>query len=371
MTEQWYSPDAVFDGQHLVQNGHVLLGENSVLDIAPSLPQGAKSTRLSGTVTPGFVDLQVNGGGGVLFNATPSAEGIASIAAAHRRFGTVAIFPTVITDAPEVLAAAVDAALAARGQKGFAGLHIEGPHIDPVRRGTHAEEFIRPLDDTTIAHVEALRRAGIPTIITLAPEQASGAQISRLCQSGAIVSIGHSGGTAQAARDALAAGASCFTHLFNAMSPMTSRAAGMVGAAINSEAYVGMICDGIHVSDEMLALAIRARPVADHMFLVSDAMPTVGGPDHFDLYGQRISVQNGALVNASGNLAGAHISQREGVARLVKKLGSSIEMALRMAITVPAQLIALPELATLKGRAIDDVILLNANLDDHRLLADV
>jgi N-acetylglucosamine-6-phosphate deacetylase len=250
----------------------------------------------------------VNGGGDCLLNDTPTLAGMETIAAAHRRLGTVAILPTLITAPPEVLDRAAEAALAARGRPGLVGLHIEGPHIAPARRGTHAAEFIRPFDQRTLTVVRRLREGGVPVMITLAPEAAQPAQIAELAATGAVVSLGHTDATAEQVRAALAAGAGCFTHLFNAMSQMQNRAAGVVGAAINSAAPAGFICDGIHVADEMLSLAIRARPVPDAMFLVSDAMPTVGGSDRFTLYGREIRVSEGRLINAEGSLAGAHVT---------------------------------------------------------------
>jgi N-acetylglucosamine-6-phosphate deacetylase len=285
-----------------------------------------------------------------------------AIAAAHRRFGTVAILPTVITDRPEVLAQVAKAALAAKGRAGILGLHIEGPHIALARRGTHAADWVRPMDAATIAIVKDLRHAGIAVMITLAPEAATLAQIAELAAMGAVVSLGHSDATAGKALAALAAGATCFTHLFNAMSPMLGRSPGMVGAAITSDAYAGIICDGIHVANDMVGLAIRARPVADRMFLVSDAMPTVGGPDHFALYGQEVRLVEGRLLNAEGALAGAHLTMAQAVARLVGVVGVDLAAALRMAVTVPAQVIGMPDLAQIAGRDAADLLVLDAEL---------
>lgn len=371
MTVQWIIPDAVFDGARLHRGMAVQTDGTRVVALSYDIPSGAAVLRKAGIIAPGFIDLQVNGGGGVLLNQAPTAAGMQAIAAAHRTFGTVAILPTVITDAPEVLARVVDAAIAARGAAGIAGLHIEGPHISEVRRGTHAAKFVRAMDEATIAQVSHLRAAGIAVMITVAPEAVTAAQIAQLAALGAVVSIGHSDADAQQTCAALAAGATCFTHLFNAMSQMTSRAPGVVGAAINSHAYVGFICDGVHVADEMLGLALRARPVADRMFLVSDAMPTVGGPDHFEIYGETISVRDGRLVNQEGNLAGAHITQLEGVARLITHLDVTPEEALRMAITIPAKVIGQDHLATLKGRALHDVIMLDASYRGAPLLSTV
>ncbi|MCF2905223.1 N-acetylglucosamine-6-phosphate deacetylase [Octadecabacter sp. CECT 8868] len=360
MTDTWIAPDQLFDGTTLHDGLAVRVQDRKVTEIAP-VPRSALAFR--GTLTPGFVDLQVNGGGGVMVNSTPTPDGLKSIAAAHRGLGTVAILPTVITDHPDVLDQAASAAVAAFGQDGIIGLHIEGPHISLARRGTHSADFIRDLDDRTIDVIAGLHAAGMPVKITLAPEAAQMAQISALVTMGAIVSLGHTDASAQTITNAIKAGATCGTHLFNAMSQMTGRAPGAVGALINSDCHIGVICDGHHVSNEMLALAIRARPCPDRMFLVSDAMATVGGPDHFDLYGDTITVMDGKLVNSEGNLAGAHVSQAQGVQRLVRDVGLGLQAALRMAVTTPATFIGRPDLATIIGREIGDVILLSPSLD--------
>lgn len=352
----WLCPDRVFDGARLRTGLGLRIEDGRVTQLAPASPE---MQTVPGTVTPGYVDLQVNGGGDCLLNDEPTPEGMARIAAAHRRMGTVAILPTLITDAPEVLDRAAGAAIAAKGRSGLIGLHIEGPHISRARRGTHLARHIRPLDRRTIDVVRDLRAEGVPVMITLAPEAAEPAQIAELAATGAVVSLGHSDASAADTRAALDAGARCFTHLFNAMSQMQNREAGVVGAAINSAAHAGIICDGIHVADEMVALALRARPVADRMFLVSDAMPTVGGSDRFDLYGQTICVRDGRLVNAEGSLAGAHVTLAASVARLVGVLGFPLETALRMGVTVPARLMGRDDLATLVGRRVDDLLRLD------------
>jgi N-acetylglucosamine-6-phosphate deacetylase len=366
----WLCPDQVFDGAVLRAGMALAMSGGVVEALVPvaTLPPKVHRERLRGTVTAGFLDLQVNGGGGVLVNATPTPDAMIDIAAAHRRFGTVGVLPTVITDAPEVLDKAVAAMLAVWGAPGILGLHIEGPHIAVARRGAHAERFIRPLDDRTIAHVADLRQHGIPVMITVAPEATRPGQIATLAATGAVVSIGHSDTTADAVRGALAEGASCFTHLFNAMSPLLNRAPGVTGAAINSVAYAGIICDGHHVADEVVAMAVRARPVPDRMFLVSDAMPTVGGPDRFDLYGQTIRLVEGRLVNEDGSLAGAHVTMADSVARAIRVLGLPAETVLKMAVTVPAQVIGQPALARLEGRSVRDLLVLNA---DWAVTADV
>ena len=356
----WLCPDLVFDGQTLLAGQALGLCDGHVTALRPiaDLPAGAVRHRVTGTICPGFLDLQVNGGGDVFLNTAPTPAGMAAIAAAHRRFGTVGILPTLITDAPEVLDRAADAALAARDMPGILGLHIEGPHISVARRGTHATRFIRPLDGRTMATVQRLRTAGVAVMITVAPEAVQPGQIAALAASGAVVALGHSDGTADQVRAALAAGASCFTHLFNAMSPMLSRAPGMTGACINSTAYAGIICDGVHVADEMIGLALRARPVPDTTFLVSDAMPTVGGSDRFSLYGDEIHLEGGRLVNAEGSLAGAHVTMAESLARLINVVGIAPDVALRMAVTIPARVIGAPHLAQVTGRRLADLLVL-------------
>jgi N-acetylglucosamine-6-phosphate deacetylase len=360
----WLCPDALFDGAAVVHGMAVGFADGTVCDVAAvaDVPEGAVLHAVQGLVTPGFLDLQVNGGGDVLLNATPTADGMSAIAAAHRRFGTVGILPTVITDRSAVLADVARAAVAAKGRRGILGLHIEGPHIAVARRGTHAEHLVRPLDAATISIVNDLRRSGIAVLITLAPEAATPAQIGELAATGAVVSLGHTDATAEQTRAALAAGASCFTHLFNAMSPMLNRSPGVVGAAINSGAYAGIICDGFHVADEMVGLAIRARPVPDRMFLVSDAMPTVGGSDRFQLYGDEVRLVDGRLLNAEGSLAGAHVTMAQSVVRLVNVLGIDLVTALRMAVTVPARVIGRPDLAQIAGRDAADLLVLDAGL---------
>ena len=358
--ELWLCPDRLFDGETLRKGLALGLQNGCTTSLVPikDLPPTATRRALKGTVVPGYLDLQVNGGGDVLFNTTPTATGIAAIAAAHRRFGTVGILATLITDTPEILALGVKAAIAAMGQTGFLGIHIEGPHLSIARRGTHRAAYLRPLDDTTIAHVRRLRAANIPVMITLAPEAVTPGQVAALAATGAIVSIGHSDATAAATRAILQEGATCFTHLFNAMSPMLNRTAGVTGACINSRAHAGIICDGIHVADEMVALAIRARPVADHMFLVSDAMSTVGGSDHMSLYGDEIRLVGGRLVNAEGSLAGAHITMAESLARLITIVGIDPVQALRMTSSVPARLMGLDPLAKLTNRDPADLLIL-------------
>lgn len=311
---------------------------------------------------PGATDLQVNGGGGVLFNADPTPEGIAAIRAAHRSLGTHAILPTLITDTPEVLEAAADAVIAARDAPGIAGIHVEGPHLAPERRGTHEARHVRPLDERTLAVLERLRAAGVPVLLTLAPELADPALMGRARALGVVLSAGHSSATAAQAQAAFAGGVTMATHLFNAMPPLHHREPGLAAAAILSDAFVGFIPDGIHVDWTMLRLALAARPRPGRCFIVSDAMPTVGGPDEFTLYGRRIEVRDGRLVNDEGALAGAHLDMITGLARLHLQGGVPLADCIAMATDIPRAAMGLAPLDVAPGTRADHIAVLDERM---------
>lgn len=310
---------------------------------------------------PACTDLQVNGSGGIMLNDGPSPEAIASIVASQRSIGTGWTMPTLITAGASDIEAAARAAVEAFGLEGFLGLHIEGPHINPARKGTHDPRVIRPMDAATLAALERLRGAGVPVMLTLAPEMVPAETIRRIADLGVVVSAGHTAASAAETRAGLEAGVSCFTHLYNAMPPMTSREPGVVGAAIGSEAYCGLIADGIHVDWTMLSIAIRARPRARRMFLVSDAMATVAGPDHFTLYGERIALRDGALVNANGSLAGAHITMADSLVNAATRLSLPLAEAVAMACEVPHRAMGLEPPAIATGRARGEMIAFDAD----------
>ena len=368
----WLRADQVFCGDVLSSDKSLRILDGKVSQIADrqNVPADANILDVAGCIAPGFFDIQINGGGGVLLNAEPSEASIKSIARAHRQFGTTSFLPTIITDIPEVLERAVDAVIGTAGTHGVVGLHIEGPHIDASRRGTHAAEFIRRLDQQTIDQITLLRERDIPVLMTVAPASVSPRQVSELVEMGAVISIGHSNASGDETAALLDAGANAFTHLFNAMSPMLNRAPGVTGTAINSQAYCSFICDGIHVNDEMLALAIRARPIADRMIMISDAMPTVGGPDSFVLYGKTLHLRNGSLVNSEGSLAGAHTTMAESLERVVNKLGVALEEALRMAISNPARLMGVGASMTLQGAMVQDLVLISPKLECEPLCGE-
>lgn len=357
--EGWFRPEALFS-EGMLHPGMALRTEGGVMAEAvpvEALPEKATPEPLGGIVSPGFVDLQVNGGGGALLNTDPTPEGVRTIAAAHRPGGTVALLPTVITDRPEVTRRAAEAVLSCHGQDGVVGLHIEGPHINPARKGTHDASLIRPLDDDTMTLVARLRTAGLPVMLTLAPEIVPPGLVAELVRMGVIVSAGHTDATADQVERALGEGMQSVTHLYNAMSQMAGREPGAVGAAILSKAFCGIIADGHHVDPRMVRLAFAARPVPGRMIFVSDAMSTWNGPESFLLYGETIHVRDGRLVNRAGSLAGAHVDLA-GCVRTACRIGIGVEAALHAATAAPAELMGLPELARSVGRRTSDLIVL-------------
>jgi N-acetylglucosamine-6-phosphate deacetylase len=334
---------AVFDGEVRHRDAAVIVEGGKIGAVLPrgELPPSIEAKLLpEGTwLAPGFIDCQVNGGGDVLFNDEPTVEGIAKIAAAHRKSGTTSLLPTLITDTQEKMRAAVDAAgKAASLNPAVAGIHIEGPFISPEKPGVHSCAFIRT---PTAEDLELLTapRTGV-TLVTLAPECVPQGFIAKLARGGVRVSLGHSMATYEEAKVALGEGLTGFTHLFNAMRQPSARDPGPVAAALETPgAWFGMIVDGEHAHPAMLRLALRGQA---HPMLVTDAMPPVGGTKPaFKLYGKEIALRGGRLVTAEGTLAGAALTMAEAVRNCVKLLGVPIERALRFASLEPARFLGL------------------------------
>ncbi|MFN3275953.1 MAG: N-acetylglucosamine-6-phosphate deacetylase [Paracoccus sp. (in: a-proteobacteria)] len=327
----------IFDGARLL-DGHALVIEGGrITAILPEVDAPPATQPVTGILTPGFVDLQVNGGGGRMVDGTTDLAALRDICATHQRLGCAGILPTLITDRPEATAAVIAAGIAAaRAQvPGFLGLHLEGPHLDPRRAGAHDPALIRPMSDEDLARLIAAARALPVLMVTLAPEAATPAQITALAQAGAIVSLGHSDCDYDTARAAFAAGARCATHLFNAMSQMGHRAPGLVGAVLSGGAHAGLIADGLHVHPAMMRIALAARP--DGLFLVSDCMAFAGtGLTRLDLHGRTVLREGGRLSLPDGTLAGADLRLDQAVALLVRDLGVAPERALAMATSTPA-----------------------------------
>jgi N-acetylglucosamine-6-phosphate deacetylase len=332
----------LFDGEQLHDDSALVVEGASIQAFVPfrDRPRGGEQVDLGGGIlSPGFIDWQINGGGGVLFNAEPTVEGIAAIAAAHRRAGVTAFLPTVVTDAPRVLGQALAAAREAQAHvPGALGVHVEGPFIDPKRKGVHPPQFIRPmLEQDADALIAA--RAGV-TVVTLAPVSVPPDRVARLAKAGIVVSLGHSDASAEEAQSVFDAGARAVTHLFNAMSQLNSRAPGVVGAALADPRIIcGLIADGEHAH----ALAYRAALAAKGargVALVSDAMsPAAGGPDVFELQGRRMTRVGNKLVAEDGTLAGAAITMRDAVDYVVRTLKLPLADALTMATLTPARLL--------------------------------
>ena len=362
-------PTAVYVKKAL-NTSHALHVLNDHVNLVPrnSVPSNARVKKIDGIVVPGFLDLQVNGGGGVLFNDVPSPQAIDHIRNTHARYGTIGILPTVITDAPDVIDRAADAVIAHGQTDHVLGIHIEGPHISQGRRGTHSSELIRPFDERTFTTLCRLRDANISTKLTLAPEVVDPETVHRIAKLGVIVSLGHTVASNAQTWAAIDAGATCATHLMNAMPPLINRDPGPVVAIMNAGLACGIICDGIHVQDEMIKLALRAHAHPDRIFLVSDSMPTIGGPDQFDLYDMTVRLTEGQLINSEGSLAGAHITQAEGVARLVDAIGLNVVDALHMAIDAPANIMGRSDLTNVNGRAISDLVVLSNCAQHTRML---
>jgi N-acetylglucosamine-6-phosphate deacetylase len=332
--------DHVFDGGMVHPRAAVVIEGAQILAVVPraELPTATPVRAFDGAwLAPGFIDVQVNGGGDVLFNDRPTPDGIAAIAAAHRRFGTTGLLPTLISDAPEKMRAAL-AAVAATRDPGVLGIHLEGPFLSPERPGVHDIRAIRKPTREDVAML-TLERAGV-TLVTLAPEEVPGGFIAQLAGAGIRVSLGHSMATYAQTKAALAEGLTGFTHLFNAMRPLAAREGGPIAAALESpHVFFGMIVDGVHVDPAVLRLALRspARPM-----LVTDAMPPVGGERAtFTLYGEEMTVRDGRCTRRDGTLAGAYLDMASAVRNAVGLIGAPIENALRMASTNPAEFLGL------------------------------
>ncbi|MCZ7595136.1 MAG: N-acetylglucosamine-6-phosphate deacetylase [Hyphomicrobium sp.] len=339
----------VFDGVTVLDDHAVIIEGAHIVDVVPrnDLPAPVPAYALPGGawLAPGFIDVQVNGGGDVLFNDTPTPAGVNAIAAAHRRYGTTGLLPTLISDTPEKMRVAMAAAQSAAGANpSVLGIHFEGPFLSPEKPGVHKPAMFR---DPEPRDLELLTGWPAGTVlVTLAPERVPAEFIASLVQAGVRVSLGHSMATYAETQAALTAGLTGFTHLFNAMRPLASREPGPIAAALEAPAaWFGMIVDGAHVAPEMLRLALRG---AAHPMLVTDAMPPVGGArSSFTLYGQEITVRDGRCTRADGTLAGAAIDMASCVRNSVRDLHVPLTSALRFASTEPAEFLGL---GTMLGR---------------------
>jgi N-acetylglucosamine-6-phosphate deacetylase len=331
----------VLQGESCVAGRCVLIEGERILDVVvPADPRCRSAERydLGGQLLlPGFIDLQVNGGGGVLFNDAPSVESICAIGRAHRRFGTTAFLPTLISADLDVVARAIGAVRGAlqAGVPGVLGIHIEGPFLNVVRKGVHDPAKLRELDPNGLGLLSSLR--GGCTLVTLAPETTTPHMIEQLVAAGVVVSAGHTNATYAEMQAALDSGLTGFTHLFNAMSQLTGREPGVVGAALGDpRGWCGIIVDGAHTDPVVLRIALKCRPHGRFM-LVTDAMPSVGTTQpSFELQGRRITISGQACFDEDGRLAGSNLDMASCVRNAVSMLGVSLPEAVHMASAAPA-----------------------------------
>jgi N-acetylglucosamine-6-phosphate deacetylase len=361
--KQAFTGADVFDGTTLTPDACLVTEAGRVVGITAAPPQDAKVVRLNGgTLCPGFLDLQVNGGGGGMVGGQTTADSLARLCTLHAGLGATGILPTLITDTPETTARVIAAGIAAAeaGVPGFLGLHLEGPHLDPRRKGAHDPALIRPMTEADLAlYLDAVAR--LPGLmLTLAPASVTTAQIGRLAAAGVIVSLGHSEATFAEAQAAIAAGARSATHLFNAMSQLGNREPGMVGAILSSTLAAGVIADGHHVAVAALKIALAARPQG--LYLVSDCMAAAGSPlTEFTLGGRRILRRGGRLTLEDGTLAGADLTLAEAVKLMVEKVGLPLAQALAMVTRTPARLLG-RDLGALTPGSAADLVHLDADL---------
>lgn len=356
----------IFDGADWHDDAALIVSDGLVEAIARrgAVPSGAEVVDLGGGIlAPGFIDLQVNGGGGVMLNDHPDLASIETICRAHAPFGTTALLPTLITDTPEITAAAIAAGAEAAQRKlpGFLGLHLEGPHLSLARKGAHDPKLIRPMNEADEATLIATR-AKLPVLqTTVAPESVTATQVAALAKADIVVSLGHSDTDYATATAYAEAGASMATHLFNAMSQIGNREPGLAGAAIDSGTmFAGLIADGIHVHPATIEIALKSKRGPARIFLVTDAMATIGTDmTEFTLNGRTVYRKDGSLRLEDGTLAGADLDMISAVRFMHQVVGIDLSEALRMASLYAAEAVGqshrLGRLA--KGTAADIVAL--------------
>jgi N-acetylglucosamine-6-phosphate deacetylase len=360
----------IFDGKRmhadaaLVVEGELVRAIMSQADLPAGMPRSGAPVAL---IAPGFIDLQVNGGGGALFNNDPTGTGIRTICEAHARYGTTALMVTFITDRPELKRVAIAAGEQAytHGSAGYLGLHLEGPHLSVARKGTHDPALIRPMTEADLTYLEGVAGSFGLAMITVAPESVTAEQVKRLVAAGYRVSLGHTDTPCADVTPYVEAGASMVTHLFNAMSQLGNREPGLVGAALASPAlHCGLIADGFHVDPVSMRVALAAKQGPAHIFLVTDAMSTIGSDEtSFDLNGRTVYRRDGRLTLADGTLAGADIDMLSCIRFIHERLGFTIDEALRMATVYPAEAIGAADRGTLEPGKRADFVLLDEDLD--------
>jgi len=353
-----------FDGESIQHNQILEIKQGKIIAIYTADDNALVDDIAEGLLVPGFVDLQVNGGGNVLFNDSPSLSSLKTIMASHSKFGTTVLLPTLITDTIEIMQQAADAISAAINQKvkGIIGIHFEGPHLSLAKKGAHIAEHIRPI---SAAEWKIFERQDIGQIlVTLAPENVSPEDISRMVNLGIKVCLGHTNADYITTKKAIDAGADGFTHLYNAMSAIQGREPGVLGAAfLNDNTSCGLIVDGHHVDYHSCKIALKIKPQGK-VFLVTDAMPMVGcEQQEFALFNRKVTLENGKLTLPDGRLAGSALDMATGVRNIYQHLDVALEEALRMASLYPAKYINKAHLfGSLDVGKQANMVLLNNNL---------
>ncbi len=352
MSLKIFSGARIFDGERFHDDKALVVADGRIETIAGlnDLPDGETIALDCGILAPGFIDAQVNGGAGRMLNDEPSPASMYRIAEGHRPYGTTSLLPTLITDTGEATVAAIDAAKeAVKANRGVVGLHLEGPHLAPSRKGAHLAELMRPVDDSDVKALAAAAEAIGTLLVTMAAEQVTERQVRELSEAGVTVSIGHSDCSSEAAEARFDAGARGVTHLFNAMSQLGHRTPGLAGAAIDHPAvWCGIIADGHHVDPKALRTALRAKRGEGKLFFVTDAMSLVGSTeDSFTLNGRTVRRETGAfcsrLVLSDGTLAGSDVDMASAIRYGLTYLDLSLSEALRMATLYPARFLKLDD----------------------------
>lgn len=361
----------IFDGSRLLEK-HSAVFSNGVCTsiVADSeLDKSVETVELQGDIlSVGYTDLQVNGGGGALLNDGPSEDRLNTIVDAHRSLGTTRLLPTLITDTPAVTQLAIEAVKAATSaQSGaIAGLHLEGPHLSVAKKGAHKAELIRPMQPVDLTLLLQAAQ-DIPVLkITVAPENVTCKQVSTLVEAGVIVALGHSNANYKTCMEYHQAGARCVTHLYNAMSQLSAREPGLVGAALDAaDLSVGLIADGVHVHPAAIRTAWKAKACSDKLYLVTDAMALAGTTlSSFSLNGRTIRRQNARLTLEDGTLAGADIDLTSSLRFLCNDVGVELVDALKAAVVTPRKILGMDKTASeLLGQSANDVIRISAGLD--------
>ncbi|MEE6031738.1 N-acetylglucosamine-6-phosphate deacetylase [Avibacterium paragallinarum] len=336
----------IYTAQAVLYGQAVIVEDEKILSIVPqeNLPEGMQQIDLKGNnLTAGFIDLQLNGCGGVMFNGDTSVKTLEIMQQTNLRSGTTSYLPTFITADDEGIKQAVSVMgeYLKKYKNQALGLHLEGPYLSVEKKGVHQAEYIRAISPEMKDFL--CQNSAVITKITLAPENPTAKYIGDFVQSGIVVSIGHSNATYDVAKQAIAKGATFATHLHNAMSPISSgREMGVVGAVLDSDIYTGIIVDGLHV--EFGNIKIDKKVKGDKLCIVTDATAAAGADiESFDFVGKTVYVRDGKCYDANGTLGGSAITMIESVENAVKQVGIPLDETLRMCNYYPAKAIGVDD----------------------------